>query len=254
MPVKLYFVGTAGSGKTTLTNEFKNWMTREGFQTVTVNLDPGVSNLPYEPDIDVRDWISINEIMDRYELGPNGAQIVSADMLAVNALEIKEVMNTYECHYFLIDTPGQIELFTFRESSRETVRMLGFENSMIAFLFDPVVTKTPSGFLSMNILAAITHFRMNIPYLPLLSKSDLLSEDELESIENWAKDSMALETDIRDMESPESTLGTELVRGLEEVSLKEGIQPVSSFEQTGFEDIYTEVQTVFYGGEDIESS
>lgn len=254
MPVKLYFVGTAGSGKTTLTNEFKNWMTREGFQAVTVNLDPGVSNLPYNPDIDVRDWISINDIMDQYELGPNGAQIVSADMLAVNALEIKEVMNTYECHYFLIDTPGQIELFTFRESSRETVRMFDLENSMIAFLFDPVVTKTPSGFLSMNLLAAITHYRMSIPYYPILSKSDLLTERELENIKKWAQNSLDLENAIRDTANPESMLGAELVRGLEQVSLKESIQPVSSFEQTGLEDLYSEVQTVFYGGEDIESS
>ncbi|NOZ77450.1 MAG: hypothetical protein GXO65_07335 [Euryarchaeota archaeon] len=70
MAVNLYFIGTAGSGKTTLTGAFKTWMDQHGFDAVTVNLDPGVENLPYTPDVDIREWISLPEVMDRY--GPTG--------------------------------------------------------------------------------------------------------------------------------------------------------------------------------------
>ena len=80
----VYFIGTAGSGKSTLTYSFQQWMNNRGLDAITVNLDPGAENLPYVPDVDIRDWISLKEIMDSYGLGPNGAQIAAADMLALN--------------------------------------------------------------------------------------------------------------------------------------------------------------------------
>ena len=51
----VYFIGTAGSGKSTLTYNFKQWMYLRGLDVITVNLDPGAENLPYEPDVDIRD-------------------------------------------------------------------------------------------------------------------------------------------------------------------------------------------------------
>ena len=61
----VYFIGTAGSGKSTLTHNFKQWMTLRGLDAIAVNLDPGAENLPYEPDVDIRDWISLKEVMDQ---------------------------------------------------------------------------------------------------------------------------------------------------------------------------------------------
>ena len=49
----VYFIGTVGSGKSTLTYNFQKWMGLRGLDTITVNLDPGAENLPYEPDVDV---------------------------------------------------------------------------------------------------------------------------------------------------------------------------------------------------------
>ena len=37
-----------------------------------VNLDPAVANLPYEPNIDIRDTVNYKEVMKQYGLGPNG--------------------------------------------------------------------------------------------------------------------------------------------------------------------------------------
>ena len=117
MPAKhLYFVGTAGSGKSTLTNAFQLWLNNQGYDAITVNLDPGVDSLNYAPDVDVRDWIKLSEIMAEYGLGPNGAQVAAADMMALNVREISQVVSGYNTDYVLIDTPGQIELFTFRQS------------------------------------------------------------------------------------------------------------------------------------------
>ncbi|MBN1676983.1 MAG: ATP/GTP-binding protein, partial [Candidatus Thermoplasmatota archaeon] len=53
----LYFIGTAGSGKSTLTHAFQVWLQTQGYDSITINLDPGAESLLYTPDIDVRDWI-----------------------------------------------------------------------------------------------------------------------------------------------------------------------------------------------------
>ncbi|MEF8873340.1 MAG: ATP/GTP-binding protein [Candidatus Thermoplasmatota archaeon] len=250
MAVNLYFVGTAGSGKTTLTKAFKDWMDQQGYQAVTVNLDPGADELPYTVDIDVRDWVSLSEVMSENELGPNGAQIVSADMVAMNAQEIREVMEEFECHYFLIDTPGQMELFTFRQASREMVNTLG-ERSLITFLFDPVLSKQPSGFVSLMTLAATTQFRFDVPYFPLLSKADVLTEEEIEQIKTWSKDFWRLDTALRERATVETQVSIELIKSIQNMGLQRGITPVSSREMFGIEDIYTAVQDAFFGGEDL---
>lgn len=254
MSVNLYMVGTAGCGKSTLTKEFKLWNEMNGFQTVTVNLDPGAEDLPYDPDIDIRDWISLSDVMKEYGLGPNGAQIVGADMIALNAQEIREVMDTYECDYFIIDTPGQIELFAFRRSSREIVNTLGGDRSMVCFLFDPILSKQPTGFVSLLLMAITTQLRFDTPYFPVLSKSDILKPKERDMIERWAQDIDLLESTLRDDISVENTASIELVKGLN-VILSDGFRltPVSSEIPYGMEDIYTEIQSVFYGGDDIES-
>ena len=97
----LYFVGAAGSGKSSLTNGFKLWMDRMGYDTATINLDPGVEHLPYAPDIDVREWFALSDVMEEYGLGPNGAQILAADMIALRTEEMREMVEEINSDYIL---------------------------------------------------------------------------------------------------------------------------------------------------------
>ncbi|MCK5772934.1 MAG: ATP/GTP-binding protein, partial [Thermoplasmata archaeon] len=112
-PTNVFVLGTAGCGKSTLVAAYADWMYRNQYSTTLVNLDPGVETLPYEPDVDVRDLFTLSEVMEDYSLGPNGAQIVAADMLALNAKKLKDDISSKESHYIIYDTPGQLELFTF---------------------------------------------------------------------------------------------------------------------------------------------
>ena len=141
----LYFIGTAGSGKSTLTNSFKLWLDMKSLDSIIINLDPGAENLPYLPDVDIRDWISLDEIMKNYGLGPNGAQIACADMIAMNAEDIKNSINSFQSDYILIDTPGQLELFAFRESGKYIIEYINKKRSMIAYLIDYSLAQNPSG-------------------------------------------------------------------------------------------------------------
>jgi GTPase SAR1 family protein len=59
----IFFTGTAGSGKSLLTSNLLKWYNSNGITPISINLDPGVTNLPYDSDIDVRDFIDIYSIM-----------------------------------------------------------------------------------------------------------------------------------------------------------------------------------------------
>ena len=47
----------AGSGKTTLVQQMTAYMGAQKRNGYVINLDPAVHNLPYEPNIDIRDTV-----------------------------------------------------------------------------------------------------------------------------------------------------------------------------------------------------
>jgi len=248
----LYFIGTAGSGKTALTQAFRVWMESQGLDALQVNMDPGVDSLPYEPAVDIRDWIRLDEIMRERGLGPNGAQIVAADMLALNAKEVADVLETFETSYFLIDTPGQMELFTFRESSGIVIDAFGRADSALVYLNDPALVKRASGFISSTLLVATTQFRHSLPFVNVLSKADLLTAEEREQIVQWSLDPFLLyDALVSGDATPKTTLDVSFFESLETIGVYKRLIPVSAEEMSGFEDVYDQIQQVFEGGEDL---
>jgi len=247
----IYFVGTAGSGKSSLIYAFQEWLTLQGLDSVIINLDPGVEHMPYQPDIDIRDWVRVDDVMEEYGLGPNGAQIVAADMMAVNAKDLAESVEKFRTNYVLVDTPGQIELFAFRQSSEVIMEELGKEDSCLVFLADPNLCKTPSGFVSSVMLAATVHFRFSVPFIIVLSKSDLLKDEEIETISEWADSPDALYAALTDKIDTRAVLGIELFKALESIGAYKKVVAASAQEPSGLEDIYALVQESFEGGEDL---
>jgi GTPase SAR1 family protein len=253
-PKNVYFVGTAGCGKSTLTYAFQSWLQKEGVDAITVNLDPGAENLLYPPDVDVRDWIRLSEVMDNMGLGPNGAQVAAADMLALNVKEIAEVVSSFDPDYILIDTPGQLELFTFRQSSRVVIEELGGDSSVLAFMFDPALAKTPNGYVSSLMLASTVHFRFPVPMALLLAKSDLLSESEADRIEEWGEDSQSLFNDLLDESKDNQTqMSIEFLQALDTIGAGKRVVPVSADTYDGLADLYAMVQGALEGGEDVQA-
>lgn len=251
-PVRIYFVGTAGSGKTTLTQAFKLWMDERGLNAITVNLDPGVDELGYTPSVDIRDWVSVPEVMAEQGLGPNGAQIACADIAAIQFPEIAKVIEEFNADYVLIDTPGQIELFAFREASSVFMNAFSTKRNLILFVMDPTVAKKPAGLVSLLMLSSSIQFRFDSPMDLVLSKADLLEEDEAQEILEMASDSYrlqdALGTGEMDMRSISAT---EFLRAMESLGVQKVPKLVSSHEMFGIEDLYNTIQQYFYGGEDL---
>ena len=250
----IYFIGTAGSGKSTLTYNFKQWINLRGLDAITVNLDPGAENLPYEPDVDIRDWISLKQVMESYGLGPNGAQIACADMLALNTDDVKKSIESFKTDYVLMDTPGQIELFVFREAGKYIIKFLNPTRSVIAYILDPALAKTASGFISQLLLSLSTNFRLGQYQINILSKVDILSDNELQQVERWSHDSDELSNAlVNEKASIYREMSEGLFRLINEFGNQGKIFPTGKEDFFGIEDLYTQIQLHFEGGEDLMS-
>jgi GTPase SAR1 family protein len=252
-PVHYFFIGTAGCGKTQLTRAYKRYLDERGLDAVLVNLDPGAGQLPYSPEVDIRDWVSLDKVMAEYGLGPNGAQVASADMIAMKLPEVEEVLEEFDPDVFLFDTPGQLELFVFRHSSTRIVERLGGAQPLLAYLYDPVLSSTPTGFVSLMMLGASTHFRFNVPMVNILSKSDLIEEAQLAQIEGWADEPDRLMDALHEGggEGAQALLSVEMLRAFESMGAYRRLVPASANTLAGLEDLYTSAQLVYTGGEDL---
>jgi len=249
--VTVYFVGTAGAGKSTLVAAYDRWAKQHGLSTVLVNLDPGAEKLPYTPDVDIRDWVKISEIMEENGLGPNGAQVAAADMIALNLDEVAKEIEGFRADQILVDTPGQLELFVFRQSGKHIVSTLNPGRSAVAYLLDPFLARTPTGFASQLLLGATTMFRFQEPVLFLLSKSDRVDPESIETIRDWASDPTALETDVvAETPSMSSEFAANVSRLLAGLGLEHTLVAVSSVEGSGLDDLYTLVQGAVGESED----
>ena len=148
-------------------------------------------------------------------------------------------------------TPGQLELFAFRESSGVIVEAFGREDSMLAYLSDPSLCRSPNGFISAMTLGALVQFRLQLPMINLLSKCDTLSDDDEQRMLDWYSEPDALYGDLLDADSvPQTVVGMELFKAMENTGVFGEIRPVSAQDDIGLEEIYAASQLAFFGGED----
>ena len=171
---------------------------------ITLNLDPGSKTMPYEPDIDIRDYIVLDEVMSEYGLGPNGAMILSSDLMVNYLDDIKDEIDEYSPDWIFVDTAGQLELFAFRDTGPLIASSLGFGSIQrsVSFLFDSNLVLRPNGFISTLLLAASVQFRFrDIPQINILAKSDLIDDDQIDMIVDWSQDFQSLEDSTNERES-----------------------------------------------------
>jgi hypothetical protein len=216
---------------------------------ITINLDPGVKITPYIPDIDIRDFIVLEEIMEEYELGPNGGMILASDLMVNYLDDLKTEIDEFNPDWILVDTAGQLELFAFRETGPLIASSLGFGNIQrsVSFLFDSNFVLRPNGFISTLLLAASVQFRFRkISQINVLSKVDLLDEDQIDMIINWSQDFQELEESTSERESG---LIRELSMDLAEIFMQMGstaeLIPCTIKREDGLDFLFAYLQRIF---------
>lgn len=254
-PGTVYFTGTAGAGKSRLVAAYAEWLKGAGHDAVVVNLDPGTETDENVADVDIREWVRLSDVMEEYALGPNGGQVAAADLIALKIFEVKKALEEVRTDYVLVDTPGQVELFAFRESSRAIVEALGGDRSAIAFLFDPNLAKSPSGFVSLLLLSATVEFRFRLPTVNLLTKCDLLPPERVDELVAWAEEPGRLGDAVSgEAPMPDVQLSAEMYRAIETLAPLASLLPTSATERSGLEGLYRRLQQTFGSGEDTEIS
>ena len=62
-PVAIITIGMAGAGKSTFVQRINAHLHASSATPYVINLDPAVSSLPYEANIDIRDTVDYKEVM-----------------------------------------------------------------------------------------------------------------------------------------------------------------------------------------------
>jgi hypothetical protein len=245
-----FIIGTAGSGKSLLTAAFSEWLKMSKQNVAVVNLDPGVLTLPYSPDVDVRDYVDVGSLMEKYGLGPNGALIMAADLIADEIERISKEIEDLESDIVLVDTPGQMELFAFRASGPYIASELTKEPKAIVYLFDAVFSVNPLNYVSNLFLSAAVYNRFLLPQVYLLSKCDLLPKDEVGKIVDWSANPKSLETSIEQkLEGTKRLLSRNMMKAIYQVGLKFLLVPVSAKTNEGMISFNMALERILAGGE-----
>jgi GTPase SAR1 family protein len=249
MPVA-FIIGTAGSGKSLFTAAFSEWLKMSKQDVAVVNLDPGVLKLPYSPDVDVRNYVDAGDLMEKYGLGPNGALIMAADLIADEVENITKDIEAVDADLVLVDTPGQMELFAFRASGPYIVNELTREPKAIVYLFDAVFSINPLNYVSNMFLSAAVYNRFFQPQVHLLSKCDLIPKKEVETITDWSANPRALEDSIEQkLEGTKRLFSRNMMHAINQLGLKFLLIPVSAKTNEGLINFNTTLERILTGGE-----
>lgn len=183
MGIVIVFIGTAGSGKSSLVKTFGSWIRRNLFLRVAqVNLDPGAEIIPYEPIFDVRDMFTLQEVMRAYRLGPNGGFIKASELIAEKTdiiLSKEPFSNINEWDVILIDTPGQMEAFIFRPASTQFFhKLLNMVNLISVYIIDGSAIARLSDALTLWFLGLLAQIKTGLLTIPVVNKIDIANNIE----------------------------------------------------------------------------
>lgn len=173
-------LGPAGAGKTTFCNSIISHMQSIGRRAHIVNLDPAAEATEYEFTVDIRDLISLQDVMEEMDLGPNGGLIYCFEFLLNNLDWLDEEIGDYNDEYLIFDCPGQIELYThvpvLPTIVRHLQRLLNFNLCATYLLEAPFVVDRLKFFLgALSAMSAM--ILLELPHINILSKVDLVKNE-----------------------------------------------------------------------------
>nr|VZH93639.1 unnamed protein product [Spirometra erinaceieuropaei] len=155
-PVCIVVLGMAGSGKTTFVKMLVQHLSSTGPAPYAINLDPAVYHIPYHANIDIRDTVKFKEVMKQYGFGPNGAILTSLNFFTAHFDKVINLIgkNSSKVRHVVIDTPGQIEVFTWSASGVIITELLSSTYpTIIVYVMDTPRSHNPVTFMS-NMLYA----------------------------------------------------------------------------------------------------
>jgi GTPase SAR1 family protein len=147
-----------------------------------VNLDPAAEHFEHQPDLDIKDLISLEDVMDELKLGPNGGLIYCFEFLMENLDFLTEALDSLTEEYLIIfDMPGQIELYTHIPVLPTLVKFLTQPGALdirlcAAYLLEAQFVMDRAKYFAGSLSAMSAMIMLEVPHLNILSKMDLVKD------------------------------------------------------------------------------
>lgn len=199
-PIVVLIIGMAGSGKTTLIQRINSHMHQHKLPGYIINLDPAVTHLPYGANIDIRDTVNYKNVMKQYGLGPNGGILTASNLFATRfdqVIQLLEKPRDPALKYVFVDTPGQIEIFTWSASGQLITELFASSfPTVVLYILDTPRCTAPQSFMSNMLQAVSILYKTKLPMLLTFNKVDVsrhqFALDWMNDFETFAQ---ALEAD-----------------------------------------------------------
>ena len=237
--VAIIVVGMAGYGKTSFIQRFNSASHAKKMRTYILNIDPATTKIPYVPNIDIRDTINFKKVMKDYSLGPNGAILTAANLFATRFDQVISLCERRrnEIDFIVVDTPGQIEIFTWSASGTIITEAIAsrFETFLFYILDTSRSNNNPQVFVS-NILQAISVlYKSRVRLILLLNKVDITNSKQ---IRTWLSDFEKFQAAFDKVSNSASELGRSIGLVVEEFHAKLSLIDISCLTGEGFEDVF----------------
>ncbi|KAL7719369.1 GPN-loop GTPase 2 [Entamoeba marina] len=169
--------GAPGSGKTTFIKGMYQFLKLMGRDPLIINLDPANVLSDYPSSVSLPSLISLDIAMQTTDLGPNGGMLYCLEYLNENIDWLIDQIEELHPQYVLIDCPGQTELFTTHDVLPTILVKLAKINCRLTavHLIDSLHISNPSTYMAAILQGLACNMNMELPFIPFLSKADLLS-------------------------------------------------------------------------------
>lgn len=171
-------IGPAGSGKSTYCSSLYQHCETVRRTIHIVNLDPAAENFDYPVAMDIRELVSLEDVMEELGLGPNGGLIYCMEHLEENLDDwlTEELDNYLDDDYLVFDCPGQIELFSHVPVLKNFVEHLKRKNFNVCavYLLDSQFVTDVTKFISGCMSSLSAMIQLELPHVNILSKMDLV--------------------------------------------------------------------------------
>ncbi|KAF3046763.1 ATP binding protein [Didymella keratinophila] len=172
-------MGPAGAGKSTFCTGLIQHLQNNKRPCFYVNLDPAAEDFAFEPDLDIKDLISLEDVMEEMSLGPNGGLIYCFEFLMENLDFLTDPLEEVTDDYLIVfDMPGQIELYTHVPILPDLVKTLMHGSLNIrmcaAYLLEATFVVDRPKFFSGTLSAMSAMLMLEMPHINILSKMDLV--------------------------------------------------------------------------------